>query len=162
MSLTWAIVRECLTRRISPIELAGTDPLTGAFNRLAWEVWGKRILGVAHLAVDLDGFKRVNDTLGHSAGDVILSSVGRILRRHERRIFRIGGDEFVLLAQPHKPALKRIARDIVEEVASLNLGVTASVGVGESYELADRALYEVKRAGKNGVRMSTADTARSL
>ncbi|MEK8023242.1 MAG: GGDEF domain-containing protein, partial [Candidatus Hydrogenedentota bacterium] len=124
---------------------------TGAFSRLAWDLWGTHIKGVCHLAVDLDGFKLVNDLYGHPAGDSVLARVSDILTRHDSRVFRLGGDEFVILAPPYDKTLRRMANEIVAEVASAALGVTASVGIGPSYESADAALYEAKRAGKNRV-----------
>lgn len=151
MSLAIAFAMECIRKRVSPLHLISHDPLTGVFNRTAFEIWGKRIKGVCHLAVDLDGFKAVNDRRGHAAGDSVLTHVGRILARHEHRVFRIGGDEFTLLAPPYAMTLRRIAREIVDEDEAAALGVTASVGIGSCPAAADAALYEAKRAGKNQV-----------
>lgn len=151
MSFAVAFALECIRKRVSPLHLVSHDPLTGAFNRLAWELWGRRIRGVCHLAVDLDGFKAVNDLRGHAAGDSVLARVGEILSRHERRVFRLGGDEFTILAPPQPRTLRRIAREIVDEVAAASLGVTASVGIGASPAAADAALYRAKRAGRNQV-----------
>lgn len=151
MSLAVAFALECIKKRVSPLHLISRDPLTGAFNRLAWDLWGRRIRGVCHLAVDLDGFKAVNDRFGHAAGDSVLTQVGGILSRHEHRVFRLGGDEFTLLAPPNAAVLRRIAREIVDEVESARLGVTASVGIGSCPTSADAALYEAKRAGRNQV-----------
>lgn len=150
--LAIALFRECLAKRISPFTLASRDPLTGSLNYLAWDCWGRHIRNVGYIALDLDGFKTVNDTRGHAAGDEVLRAVARVLRTGETRVFRIGGDEFMVLAPARIVTLRRIARDIVERVRSANMGVTASAGIGFDPATADAVLYEAKRAGKNTVR----------
>jgi diguanylate cyclase (GGDEF)-like protein len=151
MSLAISFALECIRKRVSPLHLVSHDPLTGAYNRAAFQYWGRHIKGVCHLAIDLDGFKLVNDRFGHLAGDSVLARVSGILVRHESRVFRLGGDEFVVLAPPYDKTLRCMAGEIVEEIAAAALGVTASVGIGPDYESADAALYEAKRSGKNRV-----------
>src|SRR6185295_20369000 len=86
--------------------LALTDPLTGLPNRRAVEAWADRQLraAVRHqfsfwvVMIDLDHFKRVNDTYGHDAGDTVLKAFGEILRSNTRSsdiAGRIGGEEFL-------------------------------------------------------------------
>nr|MBP8922728.1 GGDEF domain-containing protein [Thauera sp.] len=123
----------------------------------------------------LDGFKPVNDSFGHQAGDEVLvelaQAVGRIVRRNEM-FCRVGGDEFVLLV-PGSSAegLLELAHRVVETVAALRfrfadstVGVTASVGIacfphnGADAETliaaADEALYLSKAEGRNRATVS--------
>ncbi|MCW8827009.1 MAG: sensor domain-containing diguanylate cyclase [Gammaproteobacteria bacterium] len=125
---------------------------------------------VAVLFLDLDGFKPINDTLGHKMGDELLRQVAdRISRcvRKEDTVSRIGGDEFTILlntiSQPDDAAL--IAGNILQSlqkvfrIANRELEITASIGISifpqdgvESEDLvnkADEAMYAAKRAGKN-------------
>jgi diguanylate cyclase (GGDEF)-like protein len=111
--------------------------------------------------VDVDDFKAVNDKGGHSFGDAVLAGVGTRLRntRQEDRAYRIGGDEFAVLLVETDPegaglALARLQSEIRES----GLGATVSIGYVnlsgdqlsvDSYELADTALYEAKRLGRN-------------
>ncbi len=158
-----------------------TDPLTGLANRPAffhrlaieWEraIRYRRPLGV--LVIDLDGFKHVNDTRGHAAGDEVLRQVGASLARRLRGpdlAARLGGDEFVVLA-PETPAsglarLAEVVRGVVEE-----LPVGVSVGWSERTEVdaesqamlsrADEAMYADKelRVRSQGKVSRTAPTA---
>jgi len=88
--------------------IASTDQLTGVYNRRGFEHEFQRVLSAATrygetgvlIYVDLDGFKPINDTYGHAAGDKILIEVARILRDHIRphdMVARMGGDEFAVL-----------------------------------------------------------------
>ena len=158
--------------------LALHDPLTGLPNRMLLTDRLERIVRrserdhthPAALFVDLDGFKAVNDTLGHSAGDELLRSVGDRLGTTLRgvdTIARMGGDEFVVLFEVDRPdAASDIARRLVEAMRPpfvLSGGhvaeVTASVGVavGGSDRLdgewllreADLALYDAKASGRD-------------
>jgi diguanylate cyclase (GGDEF)-like protein len=132
---------------------------------------------VALIMLDLDHFKRVNDTAGHQVGDRVLAQTATLLKDHIRGsdiVCRYGGEEFVLVLP--NTALEN-ARARGEEICSairgqcnrLN-GVTASLGValypdhGGSAEAlmraADRALYEAKRAGRDQVRICARDFAK--
>lgn len=143
---------------------AATDPLTGlghhrAFHaRLQAPSMGR---SMAVLIVDLDYFKRVNDSEGHLAGDRLLREVAAVMQtavRDHDELFRIGGDEFAVLAQAadDEEALEMALR-LVDAVRAAT-AITASVGVGvcgpsESFTQtllrADRALYEAKAAGRD-------------
>jgi len=128
--------------------------------------------GLALLFVDLDGFKAVNDSHGHAAGDAVLCTVARRLSqliRASDSAARIGGDEFLLILAelPEPAAAMQIAQRVVEMLAQpldfhgQALQVGASVGIalypehGEDAETlraaADAAMYAVKRSGKHGV-----------
>ncbi|GGM67654.1 hypothetical protein GCM10011608_61090 [Micromonospora sonchi] len=150
-------------------EQASSDPLTGLRHtgpfgqRIAHATPGRTAL----LAIDVDGFKRVNDTYGHQAGDRVLIGLARALEgalRQGDELYRIGGDEFVAVIEVSRPdEAVRVAERLAE--AARRIGRTISVGValprpGESPELtlrrADQALYAVKRQGRDGVRLSAA------
>ncbi|MEV1329625.1 diguanylate cyclase [Micromonospora costi] len=150
-------------------EQASSDPLTGLRHT---GPFGKRIAAAtpgrtALLAIDVDGFKTVNDTYGHQAGDRLLIGLARALEgalRSGDELYRIGGDEFVAVIEVNRPEeAVRIAERLTE--AARRTGRTISIGValprpGESAELtlrrADQALYRVKRQGRDGVSLSPA------
>ncbi len=125
---------------------------------------------VAALFVDLDGFKYVNDTLGHAAGDRLLENVAERLQsvvRAQDTVGRLGGDEFVLLLDPdprnvppdliaqrvldvlHQPIELEEAGRTVAVSASVGLAVGRDGSVDELLRDADFALYEAKREGKD-------------
>ncbi|MFU8873919.1 diguanylate cyclase [Micromonospora sp. SL4-19] len=148
-------------------EQASSDPLTGLRHT---GPFGQRIASAtpgrtALLAIDVDGFKNVNDTYGHQAGDRLLVGLARALEgalRHGDELYRTGGDEFVAVIEVSRPEeAVRIAERLTE--AARRTGRTISVGValphpGESPERtllrADQALYAVKRHGRDGVRLA--------
>jgi two-component system, cell cycle response regulator len=130
---------------------------------------------MAVMYLDLDGFKQINDTLGHDAGDTLLGMVAARLVaavRQEDTVARLGGDEFVIaLAElSHANAVAKLAAKVIQAVSQpytiqgRKVNMTASVGVstypthGEEVETlmknADQALYEAKSAGKNDYRIA--------
>jgi diguanylate cyclase (GGDEF)-like protein/PAS domain S-box-containing protein len=164
--------------------LAGRDMLTGLFNRRRFQEELDRELirhrryggGGAVLALDLDGFKHVNDSLGHAAGDELIASLAGTMRRTLRDsdiIARIGGDEFVVIlpeADEHAAVLaserllSAIGRDGITFSSNRHAQVTTSIGVAafdvakhllaeEILHEADIAMYEAKAAGKNRIRL---------
>jgi diguanylate cyclase (GGDEF)-like protein len=160
--------------------LARKDALTGVGNRRAFEekvvevVAARRRTGqaTALLALDLDNFKDVNDTHGHSAGDRVLCGVSQLILSRIRLtdgLFRVGGEEFVVVAVGTSLAgATHLAEQIrlLVEASRLVPGhpITVSLGVAElSDDLtavacirrADAALYEAKRSGRNTVRVAS-------
>jgi diguanylate cyclase (GGDEF)-like protein len=164
---------ESYVARFASFEKARRDPLTATLNRLGLE----QVCEDPHLpetltmfCLDLDGFKTVNDTLGHQAGDKLLQLVAQRLRRCLRDsdvLARFGGDEFVIIAPLMEPAdAELLAARLIEKVAhdpyALDGGVQARIGVSAGFacrpydavamdELrmrADEALYAAKREGK--------------
>lgn len=157
-------------------ELAMTDPLTGIGNRLAFtqaldDALRSTPNSVAIAIVDLDDFKRVNDTLGHHAGDSVLKSIASRLAAaldENEQLYRLGGDELTVLqvrsptAAPLDELGTKLLRvfDAPHIVAGRPLEVRASVGVAEakrgadSEEIqrgADEALYRAKRSSDTEV-----------
>jgi diguanylate cyclase (GGDEF)-like protein len=146
-----------------------TDNLTGLGNNRAFyddfEREKARAMRHGHALVlaliDVDDFKAVNDSGGHSHGDAVLAAVGARLgsMRQEDRAYRIGGDEFALLLVETEPAAAQLTLGRLQvEIRDSGLGATVSIGYvnlsgeqldAESYELADTALYEAKRLGRN-------------
>lgn len=162
-------------------QLAMTDAVTGIFNRrrfadmLAREFATARRYGhpLSLLLLDLDGFKGVNDTDGHAAGDEVLRGIAQIISGAIREVdacARYGGDEFVVLL-PHTDALAaEVVADRIRHKLELEregwdgeaCHVSLSVGISSSadaslktpddlVEAADRALYEAKREGRDRV-----------
>jgi diguanylate cyclase (GGDEF)-like protein len=157
---------------------AGTDYLTGCFNRRAIEQHGARAIAAARrhgmplaiLVVDIDHFKRINDELGHAAGDLALvQAVTRIRTtlRTEDLLGRLGGEEFIVLMPNTDSASAVSAGERIREGFSalpLRMGgdertVTLSIGVAvlapadrqfsQLLQRADRAMYAAKNAGRD-------------
>ena len=160
-------------------DLASLDQLTGLLNRREFQSaidseWERHLrygTGLALVLVDLDNFKSVNDTHGHSGGDEVLSWISRILKSNVRtvdRCFRFGGDEFAcLLSDSDELHAAHCGARLVATLADLEIplsdGTRVSVrvsagGAGVTPEIqspdgliraADAALYEAKRRGRN-------------
>jgi diguanylate cyclase (GGDEF)-like protein/PAS domain S-box-containing protein len=152
---------------------ADHDVLTGVLNRRAWFAAAVRDRYSALCLVDIDNFKRVNDTYGHPAGDAVLREVASRLARavEPNPVGRVGGEEFGILlagspAVAHElcaEALRSIASEKVELPSGLSIGVTASGGLARwragrfsredslsrTYEEADRSLYRAKEEGRD-------------
>ncbi|MEC7815310.1 MAG: EAL domain-containing protein [Pseudomonadota bacterium] len=158
--------------------LAFYDPLTGLANR---QLFKDRLTHVVHRArrsgesaalmfLDLDGFKRINDTLGHDAGDDLLCQVAQWLEgcvREEDSVARLGGDEFVVLLSriSNSEAAGKVAETILRRLCQrirLNdheVGITVSIGItmiphdsedaGTLMKYADLAMYRAKELGRN-------------
>lgn len=179
------LIRQSLELKMKNQELQKlslTDPLTGLYNRRQFEniIDAELSLALRHsedlslLVVDIDHFKSINDTHGHSAGDYVLKEIALILRKVVRRsdvLCRIGGEEFVVLGKH----LKQIDAMVVAEklraaierhrftIENEALQVTSSFGVAsvpspfeirttaEFFNCADAALYYSKTHGRNRV-----------
>ena len=162
-------------------EQALTDPLTRLPNRLMFEERLAEALELiddpagpggtlAVMFIDLDGFKPVNDSFGHSAGDAVLREIGRRLQGLARQsdvVARVGGDEFLLLADPgHEAGAGHLAQRVLQALAEpcrlphgAEVRLSGSVGIvmypqhGPAQKLlarADAAMYAAKRAGGSG------------
>lgn len=172
-----------LARKQEELEwLAATDELTGLPNRRRFfEVARQELqrlsrspaeVRLALVVLDLDGFKSINDTLGHTAGDAVLRAVGRALRgavRGTDTVARFGGDEFAaILPMTDRPGATLVAAKLIQAIESVlvtwegrQLSVSASAGlavvapsavfeeqeVARVVQRADLALYAAKRRG---------------
>jgi len=165
-------------------QLGRTDHLTGLSNRRGlMEAVGTANADVLALViVDIDRFKRVNDTLGHLAGDAVIRTVGRMMAKDLGEcghVARVGGEEFALLSSKvSAEALASNLADFREKVgitpilaAGKVVRVTISAGVAmrrnnetfdQLYSAADRALYAAKRFGRNRVQFADAELPRDL
>ena len=156
-------------------ELARTDPLTGAANSRHFQELLQaeiaRSLRYRHpltlIYMDVDNFKVLNDSLGHSAGDEALTAIVRHLQAHLRRtdiVARLGGDEFVLLlmeTDEHaaRSAVANLQQKLAELAKSRRWQVTFSIGAltcldadcdpDQIISAADRLMYTAKQGGKN-------------
>ena len=168
--------REELSRHLKTI--ATTDALTGAFNRLKWDEdlvleiervrRGGEALSV--IALDIDFFKRINDTFGHGVGDRVLAEMVAVTQGEIRKIdslYRIGGEEFVVLApQTNSAQAEVLAEKLRAKVGGRSFKdvgpVTLSIGVAQfkpeqdedgslMLKDADAALYRAKEGGRNRV-----------
>jgi diguanylate cyclase (GGDEF)-like protein len=162
--------------------VARHDPLTGVMNRSGLEAWlaaqemhaRAKPSGLLVLIGDLDGFKQVNDTMGHGAGDLLLQEVGRRFQGAVRAgdaVARLGGDEFVVVLQAplglaDSAAVETANRVWTKVAEPYRIGdtlVTIGFSMGGAgwpeddplidmvMQMADRALYAAKRAGKGRI-----------
>jgi len=168
--------QELLVRTILMDKLAKTDALTDTYNHRAYHEYKDHLVEQAeigglklHLAIlDIDNFKKVNDTYGHKAGDAVLRKVAAIARSKTGSndfIARYGGEEFVILfTEKSFQEVFDLVEEIRNEVAAashetlegnsvtVSIGLNAYVpGMGKEdfFRLADAALYDAKHSGKN-------------
>ena len=165
------------TKRIYQEKLANTDTLTGAYNRRYLKEFSTDYLKIVKrekknlslLIIDLDDFKKINDTFGHETGDEVLIKFVKITRASIRKndlIVRFCGDEFIILLPNTNISNARIlANKIINKINEYNMNkeISFSISVGVSqYEekdnsienlisRADDSLYEAKKRGKNCV-----------
>jgi diguanylate cyclase (GGDEF)-like protein len=162
-------------------ELADTDPLTHLLNRRAFLTFAADAMsyfhrygrGIAILVVDIDFFKRVNDTFGHGVGDDVIETVGTAIAGEVRttdKVARFGGEEFVVLLREtdHEGAFAladririKVGDTVLDARGHSGINVTVSIGlamaaegdadISDVVERADRALYYAKSSGRNRV-----------
>lgn len=177
-----SLEREMKRAQIQLAEMSARDELTGLYNRryfiesLEREVARakryKRNLGFC--MIDLDKFKDINDTYGHLAGDMVLSTIGRMFDEHFRRgdlICRYGGEEFaVILPDTSLKSAMTVCERLRKRVSSnrfkynsSDFSISISIGIAlynnlehsspvELVSAADQALYRAKKEGRNSVR----------
>ncbi len=161
--------------------VARTDALTGVLNHGAMQVRIREEIARARrdgtplgaVILDLDDFKRVNDTRGHAAGDELLRQVARLLQAELRpydQVARYGGDEFVLLLPGSDEATARAVAERCRDAIGAQVG-GCSLGVAQWHEPldadallehADRALMLAKRTGKGRVAVANPEVEREL
>ncbi|MFT4650241.1 MAG: diguanylate cyclase (GGDEF)-like protein/PAS domain S-box-containing protein [Polaribacter sp.] len=171
--------------------LANHDALTGLPSLRLCKDRLERLLAAARrstqiiavMFLDLDGFKKVNDTLGHEGGDQVLIATAKRIQREMREIdtiARIGGDEFIIIQSDLSKIsdVKKIAANIIKKVSQPVLidqnevVVSASIGIAlypedgatseELMHAADKAMYEVKRSGKNNFGFANTNEPKQL
>ncbi len=157
--------------------IAHIDDLTGLYNRRAFYQFGNVLVNncqrnddaLSMIHMDIDHFKKINDTYGHAAGDTVLKQIGQILQHRLRKsdVFaRIGGEEFgMLLPMTPLEQAAQLAEELRQEIeqypisyGSENLAITASFGVSSGiYEIdglireSDALMYRSKHTGRNKV-----------
>lgn len=185
----YLLVRDITAQQLNEaqlIELAYNDPLTGLsnrfqFNRKLWMAVDKMYQQgskVAVMQIDLDHFKWINDTMGHSAGDILLRHVAELLLEHvppHAIVARMGGDEFSIMIElepeENEQTVIHIANNILQAfeqqivIVGKYYRVSCSIGIciaphdGEDSETllrhADTAMYVAKRSGRNQYHMFT-------
>ena len=178
-------ITESKNAELKLMRMAMEDPLTEISNRQHFSLELNRILELTHdsrgeslMFIDLDNFKVINDTRGHPAGDLVLQTIARELRRICRSndlVARVGGDEFCLLMRDiHPDTAVRRAQQIVTNFQqhpiryqgeviniSVSLGVaniTKGMTAEEAISRADTALYAAKASGKGRARVYTPDS----
>jgi len=156
--------------------LSNTDQLTGALNRngFAEEMSmhspdGKMLRNTTLMVIDLDSFKRINDNLGHDAGDEVLRTTAQVIHKNTRaadRFVRWGGEEFILFCRDtNAQQALLIAEKIRASVEAIKthyqentIAVTVSIGIGVAeaqenfdslFQRTDQALYRAKHMGRN-------------
>lgn len=165
------------TKRMYQEKLANTDTLTGAYNRRYLKEFSTDYLKIIKrekkdlslLIIDLDDFKKINDTFGHEIGDNVLVKFVELIRKTIREndlIVRFGGDEFILLLpNTNIENAKLLGNKIINKINehsmksevkfSISIGVSSycekDISVENLISRADKSLYEAKKKGKNCV-----------
>lgn len=158
-------------------QLTVTDELTGLFNRRQLQRRAEQLLAqakrsknpVSVVVIDIDNFKKINDSQGHLAGDEILKQLAGILRDHAREsdvVGRYGGEEFCFVlpdtSETEAAAFARRLHDLIGQIKVDEHPLTISIGLVSSehlkeevnayealFDIADRAMYAAKFAGRN-------------
>lgn len=165
--------------------LSSTDPLTGALNRNGFAAEmsqrspnGKMLANTTLMIIDLDNFKRINDSRGHDAGDAVLRETAQVIHKNTRttdRFIRWGGEEFILfcentnaqqalvIAEKIRAAIEAMIinhhEDTISVTVSIGLGVAvAQENFDDLFHRTDQALYRAKHMGRNCVVLSDSAT----
>ncbi|OBH08273.1 hypothetical protein A5696_20305 [Mycobacterium sp. E2699] len=178
LNLSFPLAMRGMSRALGTYAVrADEDALTGLFNRRGFIAALTRMLGdpdaddthLMMIMIDLDAFKRINDTFGHAAGDRALIAVADVLRQQlppTAVLCRAGGEEFLVAATGPSPNAEEISARLGAAIAALPQGLTASVGTATAdlpptgtfdipglieklVEVADSAMYTAKRRGGN-------------
>lgn len=171
----YMLIQQQITRTQKLNIAANTDPLTGLLNRRSFNQTANKYAKTeanSYLMLDIDYFKQINDTYGHSAGDAVLTQVAQCIRqclRKEDRVARWGGEEFLIEINDCNIDTARIIAEkirVLIENCHFNVGkhilhITVSIGIAnvsaknqnrdEVIDLADKSLYQAKHLGRNRV-----------
>jgi diguanylate cyclase (GGDEF)-like protein len=171
-------------------DMATYDTLTGLYNRRYFEerleVEAQKSfhngIPISLVMVDIDFFKKVNDTFGHTEGDQVLTKISSLLKNSVRKkdtVARYGGEEFILILPGARleesfviaERIRRLVENTLFEVGKAQLNLTVSMGISnfpshqakskeELTKMADQALYDAKRGGRNKVCIFTGKSSR--
>ncbi|MEG1314673.1 MAG: diguanylate cyclase [Anaerovoracaceae bacterium] len=172
------LLKEVMKKYDTVSRLAETDQMTGLYNRITAEkiikekMWNNRNGKNAMIMIDIDNFKPINDTYGHSFGDKMLKNFGALLLRSFRKddiIIRMGGDEFAVFMSNMasddiaEKRAKLLMQELINKHSNEGVYITCSVGIAISpqhgdnfatlYGNADDALYDAKCQGKNNCKV---------
>ncbi|SNZ03101.1 diguanylate cyclase (GGDEF) domain-containing protein [Persephonella hydrogeniphila] len=171
-----------LVYSINLLNLATYDPLTKLYNRRAVVEYAEKEVERSKrynhpfsiILLDIDDFKGINDTYGHTVGDIVLKMIGDVIKEETRdidKVGRYGGEEFIILLPETKlenarklaERIKNRISETIFDIGDYSISVTISAGIsglgihGDTFEemlkAADLALYQAKRRGKNQVVM---------
>lgn len=186
-------VHQDITDHKMVIELSIRDALTGLYNRRHFNQNFEQLLQrsksqdgfISLMILDIDNFKKYNDTYGHQKGDAVLSETAAVIQRccdqQQATCYRLGGEEFAVLSnlalEPAQDLAEEIRAQIedlnIEHINNANLGkVSISIGLyscridrfsvdepDEIFRIADQALYQAKEMGRNRVNSANLDTS---
>jgi two-component system cell cycle response regulator len=157
--------------------MATTDKLTGCSNRHSLMEFSTKLIAeatrhqipISVIVIDLDHFKRINDSHGHAVGDVVLRETGKLLRecfREGDMVARFGGEEFIVLLNHcdalHAQVKAESLRQKIEQLNPHEISISASIGVTnlgtgmrcdyeKLFQAADEGVYQAKKSGRNRV-----------
>ncbi|MEO7073330.1 MAG: diguanylate cyclase [Rhodanobacter sp.] len=173
---SYSLIRKVQAQNHELDAMTRTDALTGLHSRSHWQQWANLLLRQHHagarptalMMIDVDHFKSINDTHGHTAGDDVLRAIAAILRQRSgpgAHIGRFGGDEFGIVLVASRTEATTVAERMRHAVENLQLPqhpqlqCSISIGMAEAaaghgnvrawIEAADHALYRAKHAGRN-------------
>ena len=169
ISVISLMVIKILMKKLKLLEKQNiTDELTGIYNRKYFDFYFNEIIlkdnSISVIMIDIDDFKKINDTYGHDVGDFVIKTIAGIITNfleEDDLAFRYGGEEFCILTQKTKNEVIDLAENIRSFTDSVklkeNLKVTISLGIGfkgsdfDIVKNADKKLYIAKKSGKNKV-----------
>ncbi len=155
-----------LNKYLKTEKIAMTDKLTEVLNRTGCEKYIKKLKNYTLMIIDIDYFKRINDTFGHDVGDEILSKLGEIIKNNLRKndiVCRWGGEEFVVILPNENLKnsvliAEKIKNAIKEYEFSNNIHISVSIGISifeknfsKTFKKADEKLYEAKNSGRDRI-----------
>ncbi len=172
------LIRRVQKQNAQLAKLSQNDTLTSLFNRRYWQQQVEKLMDKCQnthqiatlIIIDIDYFKKINDSFGHSVGDDIIKDVANIIKKASPQnaiIGRLGGDEFAMVVPLNKNQTNEIAKIIAkqlnkyQQVANPKLKLTLSMGIAEIdkdnceyrrwFDTADKALYQAKNTGRDKI-----------
>lgn len=141
------------------------DALTKIYNRNFYEdkkvFFDKLNQKISFILLDIDNFKKINDSLGHLVGDEVLKNIAEIIQKNlneDAKAIRMGGDEFLVILQNSNEEVYQIAKRIKNDAKKIDISMSVGIVnkkdnelIDELYERADEALYMAKNNGKDKI-----------